>query len=291
MIARNFSLLAWNADGDVEIRITISNVLATDYSSISEASLSALVKNYAKAMESKGFSISKSEIFPGEIATFMGIQASIQAETQTLQVLQYHTVAEGMAINIMMRIDSGEVTLEHETVMRELLSSMMISPPQPFAQDSLIASEGYEYRDDRTKTVFSVPINWSKANLIQYGDASDVFFTSNVDINISISYANENNTGNSNDVSLFEIGAVMKKFEAEGFRLSETDAVSYGGWNYQRAILLKSGTSSNFDFDQITGLFLKINGYMHIFTFIGPIDDPLYADFEQLMESVRFFTN
>jgi hypothetical protein len=298
MTSNNIYLYAWDKDINYDIFITMIDSPLKDYNGISDTTLSTLATGIESEYESAGITYIKSEIYQQSQAKFLKIYSSQPDGESTIYGLEYHTVYAGKVINVSMQSYSGQITSENEATLKSIVDSVKFGTEPQVKEIQLLSTDAFEYTDSETQTSFTVPANWSEKEILEDSEFIDVNFGSNKEEGLCILYGSTDAYGKLTDSERAEYSRsdmdnsmLTKDDIAEMYEIptSQIEIVTYGDFEYYKVEMKTQGTENYAIFSITTTRMVRVdNGYLYWFQFNGPSDSQYYADFESMLESVRY---
>lgn len=296
----NIYLDALLPDVSNEIMVTMVDSPVEDFAQFSDTTLTAFASTLWDTAEDYGVTYIKSEIYPHEQVKFIKIYTSRLDNDWTVYVLQYYTVCNGQAISIMMQSRAGEITQANEEDLQKIVDSANFRGAKPVSEVEFETGP-FVYTDAETGLSFTVPVNWSQAELLEGTETLDAKFVHTQEMGLGILYgsfdaweeipANER-AGYSRtelDNSAFTAMDFSNAAKEWGVEDAKVSTVDYGDKMY----FAIEGTcrSQVYGLDVSAPVFVLVraeNGYLFQFWFSGEFNSPYYSDFVNLVNSVQY---
>lgn len=299
MLEQNIYLNAWDEDISYEIIVTMVESPFEDYNLFSDTTLNG----FASALETEyagiGITLMRSEIYQHRQAKFIKIYLSQPNNGETAYGLQYNTVYNGKTINITLQSYSGKIDQDKEAIIQNIVDTVCFdTDPQcgtPPAQ-----TKTFTYIDKDSGMTFTVPANWVERPMSEERRYIDAKFTSNLEEGLCIIFS-------SYDIyELEELSKTEQLFlnrdaigndiftksdiaEMYGCKEEDVSMVTYGGKEYYSAEVTVSGSAYGITVSSPIVYLLRCeNGYIYSFQFGEAKSSPYFADFENLLNSVKY---
>ncbi len=297
MKERNIYLNAWDEEVNFEIIDTLTEHSINNLSQLSDTVLETLATSLSDQYRQVGISFIKSEIYQHQQAKFLKIYISQPNNDMTVYGLQYYTVYDGKAINITLQSYSGDIDAKKETVIKSIVDSIQFYS-DPVQNSIPTQTPSFVFTDKNTGVKFTVPANWSQAELSKEREFISAKFTSNLEGGLSILFGghdlwNELSASDKQGLSRTDLNnsAFSKSDIAEmlGVQAKDISTVTYSGKEYFKGIVTSTQSVSGISMTiTMTQLYYFDNGYIYTFQFNGTNTNPYYKDFESLLSSVEY---
>ena len=297
MKERSIYLNAWDEEVNFEIIVTMTENSINNLSQLSDTVLETLATSLSDQYRQVGISFIKSEIYQHQQAKFLKIYISQPNNDMTVYGLQYYTVYDGKAINITLQSYSGDIDAKKETVIKSIVDSIQFYS-NPVQNSIPTQTPSFVFTDKNTGVKFTVPANWSQADLSKEREFISAKFTSNLEGGLSILFGghdlwNELSASDKQGLSRTDLNnsAFSKSDIAEmlGVQAKDISTVTYGGKEYFKGIVTSTQSASGISMTiTMTHLYYFDNGYIYTFQFNGTNTNPYYKDLESLLSSVEY---
>lgn len=304
MQERSIYLNAWDEDINYEIIVTMLDSPFEDYNQFSDTSLSAFVSALDTEYAGLGITMIRSEFYQHSQAKFAKIYISQPNNGETAYGLQYHTVYDGKAINITLQSYSGKIDSSKEAILKKIVDTVHFDT-EPQFNPPPAKTEAFTYTDPTSGMVFTVPANWVEEPMFKEREFIDVKFVSNLEEGLAIIFASEDML---NDGFLEESGVsglekfLVSRSDLDNSMLTKADVAAMYGESESAVSMVTYGNKEYFIYETVQsgsayGMTVKVpmtilvrceNGFMYMFQFCGTKDNPYFADFEKLVNSVKY---
>lgn len=297
MVERNIYLDGWDRDVNQEITVTMIDSLITDFNLLGDTVLSTLATSLISEYANMGFTVSKSEIYQHSQAKFLKIYVSQPDGDSMVYRLQYYTVYDNKAINIILQSYLGQISSSQESTLKGIIDSAAFNTQPHKAENMFQPTTPFTYTDPKTQTTFTVPANWVQVPLSKNRDTIDVKFSSLEEPGMTMMYGSldmwskmstlERIVHNRSDI---DNSFVSKSELAEALELSVNDisTVTYADNEYFVYTVTGNTESYGTNFSiTMTHMLTCRNGYMYLFQFNGATKNAFFEDFESLLASVK----
>ncbi len=319
MTSANCYLMSFNSKSDTAISIASKKSEFPDLSTFSDDELELLCSTQKNQFSSDGAIVSKSDIYQQAQTVFHRIVYRLISGTDFTNCIQYTTILDGNTIVVQFQALSREMTSTDEVVMQSVVDSIRfdsLSPSQTSSKanassqktssktasmipkaSSVASTAQFPYTDSETEVRLIVPANWSKVPLTETNGNAEVQFSSNVDKNTTIQYGSTDEwnskfsllgggtTREDINSSYFEDTDIAEIF---GVTTEDVTTVYYSGRRYFRFQIWDYEDQTGSSGYVTTNMIFYDNGYLYWFRFHGTTYSKYYADFEFLLNRVRY---
>lgn len=292
-VAKNIYLNAVLGDGTEEIVITGSENVISDFAGMGDNALLTLASGLVEEFQEYGITITEYDIYHHPELTF--IRLHFHDEKNTVHGLQYYTIFNNTAMNVTLRSYEGIIRVTEEKKMQTIVDSIVLHSYDAVFPD-VESTDAFLFTDPDTGVQFRVPENWEEAPLSEGREFLDAQFCSIHDSGLMIAYGS---------MDLWEMllpaekaGISRSDFSTENMSESTAAAllgatsvkkISYHDIVYYMAEATTETEMYGLSFSGTFTCLIRVeNGWMYVFLFSGTEDNPHYADFEQLVNSVQY---
>lgn len=304
MQERSIFLNAWDEDVNYEIIITMMDSPLEDYNLLSDTTLAAVVSSFETEYASAGITFIRSDIYQHSQAKFAKIYISQPNNGETAYGLQYNTVYNGKAINITMQSYSEKIDANKESILKKVVDTVHFNT-DPQLTSPPTQTEAFTYTDPASGMIFTVPANWVEEPMFKEREFIDVKFVSNLEEGLAIIFASEDMLSDGfleeSGVSGFE-KLLVSRSDLDNSILTKADVAAMYGESESAVSMVTYGNKEYFIYETVQsgsayGMTVKVpmtilvrceNGFMYMFQFCGTKDNPYSADFEKLVNSVKY---
>ena len=297
MKERNIYLNAWDEEVNFEIIVTMTENSIKNFSPMSDTVLETLATSLSDQYRKVGISFIKSEVYQHQQAKFLKIYISQPNNDMTVYGLQYYTVYDGKAINITLQSYSGDIDASKESVIKSIVDSIQFYT-DPIQNSVPTQTPSFVFIDKNTGVKFTIPANWSQAELSKEREFISAKFSSNLEGGLTILFGghdlwNELSAADKQGLSRNDLNnsAFSKSDIADmlGLQAKDISTVTYGGKEYFKGIVTSTQSAYGITMTiTMTHLYYFDNGYIYLFQFNGTDTNPYYKDFEALLSSVEY---
>ena len=304
MQERSIYLNAWDEDINYEIIITMMDSPLADYNLLSDTTLAAVVSSFETEYAGAGITFIRSDIYQHSQAKFAKIYISQPNNGETAYGLQYNTVYNDKAINITMQSYSGKIDSNKESILKKIVDTVHFDT-DPQLNPPPTQTEAFTYTDPTSGMTFTVPANWVEEPMFKEREFIDVKFVSNLEEGLAIIFASEDMLSDGfleeSGVSGFE-KLLVSRSNLDNSMLTKADVAAMYGESESAVSMVTYGNKEYFIYETVQsgsayGVTVKVpmtilvrceNGFMYMFQFCGTKDNPYFADFEKLVNSVKY---
>jgi hypothetical protein len=304
MQERSIYLNAWDEDINYEIIITMMDSPLADYNLLSDTTLAAVVSSFETEYAVAGITFIRSDIYQHSQAKFAKIYISQPNNGETAYGLQYNTVYNDKAINITMQSYSGKIDSNKESILKKIVDTVHFDT-DPQLNPPPTQTEAFTYTDPTSGMTFTVPANWVEEPMFKEREFIDVKFVSNLEEGLAIIFASEDMLSDGfleeSGVSGFE-KLLVSRSNLDNSMLTKADVAAMYGESESAVSMVTYGNKEYFIYETVQsgsayGVTVKVpmtilvrceNGFMYMFQFCGTKDNPYFADFEKLVNSVKY---
>ena len=293
----NIYLNAISNSIDEEIVVTMVSNSISNFSLFSDTTLQTLASGLVKEYTNYGINVLDYEIYQHAQAKFIKVYFTDSANT--VHGLQYYTVYDGKAMNFTMRSYTGSLSPQQENTIQVIVDSIKYHTA-PLLPDSGENTDASVYTDTESGVKFTVPANWKQEAFTKDREYIDVKFVSTKEAGCCIIYGSTDIWGQlsasdraGKSRADFNNSSLTKSDIAEvyGTTADKISVVTYNGVQYYKGETTKSSDAIGLDISvTMTQLVCIDNGWMYTFQFSGTSESKYYADFESLLNSVRYPT-
>ena len=304
MLERNIYLNGWDEDVTQEIIITMIDSPLVDFNLYSDTTLTTMATSFESEYANMGVTVIKSEIYQHSQAKFLKIYISQPNGDSTAYGLQYHTVYADKAINITLQSYSGRIDSSKEAILKKIADTVHFDT-EPQFNPPPAQTEAFTYTDPTSGMIFTVPANWVEEPMFKEREFIDVKFVSNLEEGLAILFASEDMLSDGfleeSGVSGFEKllvsrsdldSSIQTKADVAamyGESESAVSMVTYGNKEYYILETVQSGSAYGMTMKVPMTILMRCeNGFMYMFQFSGAKDSPYFADYENLVSSVKY---
>ena len=274
-----------------EIVISAADYSLGNLSWFNDSALQELAENIVDVYTENGLKVSQYDIYQHHQTKFFRIYSTDAAQNR--HSLQYYTIYDNKAISITMHNYAGEISADQEATLKTVVDSTQFGERKG---DSASGedTEPFSHTDSESGVMFTIPANW-KAESISEGSAQ--FLYTKVD-GYAVIYrckdfwsemTPEEKKGHTradmdgSNLTYLEI-ALLVELPWDKFAFVTYNGMEY--LKYDNTFTEKIyGVEVTFTVTQL--IYIK-DGWVHLFEFSGTSDHWLYADFEKLIESVKY---
>lgn len=304
MQERSIYLNAWDEDINYEIIITMMDSPLADYNLLSDTTLAAVVSSFETEYAGAGITFIRSDIYQHSQAKFAKIYISQPNNGETAYGLQYNTVYNDKAINITMQSYSGKIDSNKESILKKIVDTVHFDT-DPQLNPPPTQTEAFTYTDPTSGMTFTVPANWVEEPMFKEREFIDVKFVSNLEEGLAIIFASEDMLSDGfleeSGVSGF-VKLLVSRSDLDNSMLTKADVAAMYGESESAVSTVTYGNKEYFIYETVQsgsayGVTVKVpmtilvrceNGFMYMFQFCGTKDNPHFADFEKLVNSVKY---
>lgn len=293
----NIYLNAISNSVNEEIVVTMVSNSISNFSLFSDTTLQTLASGLVKEYTNYGINVLDYEIYQHAQAKF--IKVSFTDSANTVHGLQYYTVYDGKAMNFTMRSYTGSLSPQQEKTIQVIVDSIKYHTA-PLLPDTGEDTDAFVYTDTESGVKFTVPANWKQEAFTKDREYIDVKFVSTKEAGCYIIYGSTDVWGQlsasdraGTSRSDFNNSSLTKSDIAEvyGTTADKISVVTYNGVQYYKGETTKSSDAIGLNISvTMTQLVCIHNGWMYMFQFSGTGESKYYADFESLLNSVRYPT-
>ena len=284
-----------------EIAISMTDGMLENFSQMEDIALSVLGEFFTGSeYKNMGMSATDFELYHHSQAKFIKIYYSYLKLPEDIDAIQYHTVYAGKTINIMIFLNSLQLSPALEVELQGVIDSIIFDTPPPVNEHSVEVSNAFTFRDGTSNATFTVSANWvekaSRESSAPRISLKALFVST--DGAASFGYANNDlwnqvpeservgfsKSDISNDLFTKEVVADMFGIPQEDIDLIRPGTNAF----YNMAVETQrdsQGREMNVPHIQTMAFH---NGFMHIFYFFGTVDSTYYEDYMAMLASVHF---
>lgn len=293
--AGNIYLNAVLPDGNEEIVVTMEENIISEFNGLGETWLLTLASTLKDGYEEYGVSVSSYDIYHHPQLEFIRIY--FNTTDKTTYGLQYYTIYGGQAMNFTMRSYDGPISGSQERTIQNVVDSVDLHFYVP-TKKPIAETPAFVHTDPDTGTAFTVPANWSVQPFskernyldIQFGCAADpalLISYSSYDIWSELSFIEKLFVSRKNATDLMT--SISEVAEEYGVPESSVSINMYNGVEYY---IIESPYTTEMYGTSISVMATRAvcieNGWAYAFNFGAKKDNPHFAEFEQLLNSVEF---
>ena len=278
-----------------EIVVTNMKNDLSDFSTLSDSALTALVSTIPERYAEIGISVLKYEIYQHSQTKFVKLYFTDTGNT--VYGLQYYTIYDGNAMNFTMRSYQGSISERQESTIKAVVDSIKYDKEPPVVEEGE-DTNAFTHTDTDTGVKFTVPANWKQEAFTADREYIDVMFVSTKEDVSTIIYgstdlwdmmtASEQRGLTRSDInnSAFTRSDVAEMF---GITTDKVTTVTYNGISYYKCEVTGFKEVNGHYFTITMTLLLHIdNGWGYVFQFGGTSTHKQYFDFESLIKSVQY---
>ena len=266
------------------IDVTVTEMEDASFNNLSESEMIDLANMLAELLTEEGYTVYYCGEYSPAGTKFLVIE--FYSPESDSYVIQYSTGYGTKTIDISFRSYAGAITEEQQNSLRNLIKSVKLdAKTKPQKKATL-----FLYVDHEADVSFTVPGNWEKGQLVDIENASGSEFYSEDYPESYITYwssdlweqqtdeekeENPRSVINNADVTYSDIAQMYD------LTRDEVSEVTYNGAEYFKVV-------TDAETEPVTQLVRFDNGWMYEFEFVGTEVDAAYADFEKLLDSVKY---
>ena len=296
MVAANIYLDALSRVREEEIVITMVDSDFSNMIDLPDAFIESLSDMLAKEMGDNGLVVTSCSTYKHNQEKYVCMYYHDSAKTD--YVVQYYTIVNSKAINIVLHSYQGTINSNQDQAIRSVVNSAKFSNTR--TSDVVILSPAFEFADKESGVQFTVPDGWKQEPLSEEREIIKAKFTSDVNPGISILYGSA------------DIWSQMPTSNRKGYSRSTFNNESFSteeiaelvGENYNYISTIKLGRKEYFYMEtesttEVFGVPLKLkmiqmirieNGWMFLFGFCGDERSVQYSEFEKMVGEVSYPT-
>ena len=278
---------------DYEISVTMVNNDINDFNEYSDAMLLSFADSIESDYLPLGITVNSFEVYPARQAKFIRFDLSQSDGNSTEYGLQYYTVYDHKAINIILRSYSGIIDANKESIVSTIVDSATFDKEPSYTSDN----ESLVFEDSKSGCKFTIPDEWWQSSTWEENGALYATISSNIEAKTNIVYTCADIWNELSDAEKLNLprdrynnAAISEDYVAGELGISRDSITrtTYANQEYFKAVTRSSELIDGSDDGMITTLTKVENGYLHLFMFSGDSTSPYYKDFESLLNSVQY---
>ena len=133
MLDQDIYLNALEQNGEYELVVSMTKSPVVSMSMLGEEELNESIASLEQEYSNVGAQLLNCVVYDQAAATFLEIRFSITEDNFTTYGLQYYTIYNNKAINVTLHSYIGEITADHETLMRTIVDGIAFTAGDPRA--------------------------------------------------------------------------------------------------------------------------------------------------------------
>ena len=294
MVSANIYLDALSRVREEELVITMVDSDLSDMVDLPDAFINSFSDMLVKEMGDNGLVVTSCSTYKHNQEKYVCMYYHDSAKTD--YVVQYYTIVDSKAINIVLHSYQGAINSNQDQVIRSVVNSAKFSNSR--TSDVVILSPAFEFTDQESGVQFTLPDGWKQEPLSKERDIIKAKFSSDVNPGIAILFG-------STDIwsqipTSDRKGYSRSTFNNESF--SAEEIAELVGKKYNSISTLKLGQKEYFYLETEStteefGLPIKLktiqmirieNGWMFLFGFCGDKRSVQYTEFEKMVGEVCY---
>ena len=291
----NVYLDAFDQDLSTEIVISMTENLISDLNLLPDSTIDLMISTLSETYSGYGATVTETEYYQHKQAKFLVLSVTQDSESGTVYGIQYYTIYDCKAINVVLHSFDGPVTALEKKLIKTIVDSIEFESA-PITPEPAPNTEAFVYTDPETETTFTVPENWETSELSKPRETIDVKFVS-TDKEAVVMY------GSIDAWSQFTAAerAGTKRADCDMTALSDDDLKEFAslvgaadGAYMRKTIsgtdycLIQTKNSQGSLSVPITAYFTVNNGYIYFFQYNGGNSNAHYDDFMSILKSVEY---
>ena len=292
---------AWDENINYEIIVSKESSPIPNYAQFNDAELNVLLSFFEDKFTAAGDDFIGAGIYRHKQTPFMKIYASVSDDEGTTYTLEYHTVHDNQAINIVLYSYIGKINSDMEALMQTIIDSVYFDASLR-GRRLIKKTESFLYADPESGLSFTVPECWIESPQFADPEYVNVAFESIREDGLYILFGREDMLSEKNWDGSKLARIITPRASLDQSSLTEYDLASslgcseedistfpYAGREYYVVESVLPLTVNSVTFTIPTTCLIRCeSGYMYMFFSTITKDSPHFTDLEQLVRSVEY---
>lgn len=277
-----------------QINISCEKIERYDKEPISKTQAEYMQTYLEEEYKKNGKNVIKSELYTHPKVRMVMVEFS--REDGNGHEIKYHCIYDDVLFAVSVKAAERGITKEHGRIIKRVVDSLDF-PSLAELSDSYEKTDSFSYTDEGGMG-FRVPENWKVTGEKSEKYTKSISFTSTRDTGVSMVYASTDTwDGLPFYVKLVSVGegAEEEKLKAEdvaeliGVADLQIEEVEYNGLIYKRAVYMEIAKNMGMEIPIPVTVLVRVDkGIIHIFQFLGSMDNEHYPEFEEVIRSVHY---